>query len=124
MIDVYPLLEEKGGTKRFSNCDYDTLLERADTPSLANTRISNMMMCILKCINLINYPEYLKEVFQFSTTEYSLRGTNVLVWPNPKHLHIALTQLEMPHQKGGGGGRVLPYKRLMGRCRWMGSHFQ
>ena len=22
-----------------------------------------------------------------------------------------------------GGGRVLPYKRLMGMCRWMGSHF-
>ena len=24
---------------------------------------------------------------------------------------------------GGGGGWVLPYKRLMGMCRWMGSHF-
>ena len=81
MIDVYPLLEEKGGIKRFSKCDYDSLLERADTPSLANTTISNMMMCILKCINFINYPEYLKEVFQFSTTDYSLRGTNVLVLP-------------------------------------------
>ena len=23
----------------------------------------------------------------------------------------------------GAGGRVLPYKRLMGLCRWMGSHF-
>ena len=23
----------------------------------------------------------------------------------------------------GGGGGVLPYKRLMGICRWMGSHF-
>ena len=22
-----------------------------------------------------------------------------------------------------GGGEVLPYKRLMGMCRWMGSHF-
>ena len=22
-----------------------------------------------------------------------------------------------------GGGKVLPYKRLMGMCRWMGSHF-
>ena len=24
---------------------------------------------------------------------------------------------------GGGGGRFLPYKRLVGMCRWMGSHF-
>ena len=24
---------------------------------------------------------------------------------------------------GGGGGGVLPYKRLLGMCRWMGSHF-
>ena len=23
----------------------------------------------------------------------------------------------------GGGGGVLSYKRLMGMCRWMGSHF-
>ena len=107
MIDVYPLLEEKGGIKRFSNCDYDTLLERADTPSLANTRISTMMMCILKCINFINYSEYLKEVFQFITTDYSLRGTNVLVLPNPKQLHTALTQLEMPHREGGGEGYFL-----------------
>ena len=24
---------------------------------------------------------------------------------------------------GGGGGGALPYKRLIGMCRWMGSHF-
>ena len=24
---------------------------------------------------------------------------------------------------GVGGGGVLPYKRLMGMCRWIGSHF-
>ena len=24
---------------------------------------------------------------------------------------------------GRGGGWVLPYKRLMGMCRWMGSHY-
>ena len=28
---------------------------------------------------------------------------------------------EGPAARGGGG--VLPYKRLMGMCRWMGSHF-
>ena len=26
-------------------------------------------------------------------------------------------------QPGVGGGGVLPYKRLLGMCRWMGSHF-
>ena len=24
---------------------------------------------------------------------------------------------------GGGGGGILPSRRLMGMCRWMGSHF-
>ena len=27
------------------------------------------------------------------------------------------------HNTMGGGGGVPPYKRLMGMCRWMGSHF-
>ena len=27
------------------------------------------------------------------------------------------------HIRPGGGGGVLPYKRLLGMCRWMGSHF-
>ena len=31
-----------------------------------------------------------------------------------------VTALPFP---GGGGGGVLPYKRLMGMCRWMGLHF-
>ena len=26
-------------------------------------------------------------------------------------------------KKPGGGGGVLPYKRLIGMCHWMGSHF-
>ena len=31
-------------------------------------------------------------------------------------------QKEVAFAKRPGGG-VLPYKRLMGICRWMGSHF-
>ena len=27
------------------------------------------------------------------------------------------------HGNLGRGGGVLPYKRLMGMCRWMGSHY-
>ena len=41
------------------NCDYDSLLEQAGTPSLANKRVSNMMMCIFKSINFTNHPAYL-----------------------------------------------------------------
>ena len=33
--------------------------------------------------------------------------------------HAKIVTQAMP----GGGGGVLPYKRLMGMCRWMGSHF-
>ena len=28
-----------------------------------------------------------------------------------------------PDKHAPGGGGVLPYKRLIGMCRWMGSHF-
>lgn len=45
--------------------DCDSLLERASTPSLANTckRISNMMTCIVKCIDFSNYLAYLNSCF-------------------------------------------------------------
>ena len=32
-------------------------------------------------------------------------------------------KLEMCLSYPGPGGGVLPYKRLMGMCRWIGSHF-
>ena len=76
------------------NCDYDSLLERADTLSLVNKIISNMMTSSFNCINFTNYPEYLKELFQFRTSDYGLRGANVSS-QNPKQLHMVLTQLEM-----------------------------
>ena len=30
---------------------------------------------------------------------------------------------EAPRRRWRGGGGVLPYKRLKGMCRWVGSHF-
>ena len=30
----------------------------------------------------------------------------------------------MAARDGGGGGGLLPYKRLLGMCRWMEPHFQ
>ena len=43
-----------------------------------------MMTSIFKFINFTNCPAYPKELFQFKTFDYSLRGTNVLVLPKPK----------------------------------------
>ena len=34
-----------------------------------------------------------------------------------------MQSVEKQNEKPGGGGGVLPYKRLVGMCRWMGSHF-
>ena len=31
--------------------------------------------------------------------------------------------LRFPYMVRPGGGGLLPKKRLMGMCRWMGSHF-
>ena len=39
---------------------------------------------------------------------------------SPKH--DASAELELQRVRGGGGG-ALPSNRLMGMCRWMGSHF-
>ena len=37
---------------------------------------------------------------------------------------IATVNFRLHHLRlGGGRGGVLPYKRLMGMCRWMGLHF-
>jgi len=32
-------------------------------------------------------------------------------------------KLPFPLLRNARGGGVLPYKRLIGMCRWMGSHF-
>ena len=39
----------------------------------------------LNCVcDITNYPTHLKKSFQFRTSDYSLRRTNVLVLPRPK----------------------------------------
>ena len=42
---------------------------------------------------------------------FGLEWKNNLEWSRPGR------------EPGGGGGFALHYKRLMGMCRWMGSHF-
>ena len=39
------------------------------------------------------------------------------------HVYPERALAKQEHDPGGGGG-VLPYKRLIGMCRWMGPHFQ
>ena len=43
-----------------------------------------MMICIFISTNFTNHPAYLKELFQFRKSDYSLRGTNMLVLLKPK----------------------------------------
>ena len=38
------------------------------------------------------------------------------MWPFMQCVTLLLIHVDTP-------GRVFPYKRLMGMCRWMGSHF-
>ena len=40
-----------------------------------------------------------------------------------KCLESKKKELETDLVPGGGGGEVLPSKRLLGMCRWMESHF-
>ena len=51
-----------------------------------------------------------------------------MVWSKDYYSSFSLCMLSlrsMVAQGGGGGGGegLLPYKRLMGMCRWMGRHF-
>ena len=38
-------------------------------------------------------------------------------------LEVLLEIFEIVDSSPGGGGGVLPSKRLLGMCHWMGSHF-
>ena len=38
-------------------------------------------------------------------------------------MHLNVLKAGVVPGKGGGGGGVLSYKRPMGMCHWMGSHF-
>ena len=48
--------------------------------------------------------------------------TFLLLRSNRKPSYPGYRFLSFRHKKYRGGG-VLPYKRLMGMCRWIGSHF-
>ena len=51
-----------------------------------------------------------------------MRRKNVEVWMPKSPLEVLVdVQLQVKVSEGGGG--VLPHKRLMGMCYWMGLHF-
>ena len=41
----------------------------------------------------------------------------------PKSLLEVLVDVQLQVKVSGGGAGVIPHKRLMGMCRWMGLHF-
>ena len=51
--------------------------------------------------------------------------TSSMIWPVYSDTCAIHRSLELTYSPGGGGGgrEVLPSKRLLGMCRWMGSHF-
>ena len=52
-----------------------------------------------------------------------MRRKNVELWMPESPLEVLVdVQLQVKVSEGGGGG-VLPHKRLMGMCCWMGLHF-
>ena len=51
--------------------------------------------------------------------KFSCRKWRVVSLFGTKYVYVV--PFTDPRPRGGG---VLPYKRLMGMCRWMGSHFQ
>ena len=58
-------------------------------------------------------------VLRAQTCDYAQQFLNYL------QSHAFLAEIDTPTRvyNNPGGGVVLPYERLMGMCRWMGSHF-
>ena len=66
--------------------------------------------------NLKIFIDYLNHIHPSIKFTSSHSSTNV------SFLDVNVSLTNDGNTRGGGGG-VLPYKRLMGMCRWMGSHF-
>lgn len=51
------------------------------TTNLANRRIQNMILSVLKCLHFGKYAKFLKDIFKLRSSTYSLRGTDILSLP-------------------------------------------
>lgn len=61
----------------------DNDLEKSGTVSLYNKPIQHMLLICFKCLNISDYPKYLKELLTRHFIIYSLRGTNILSLSKP-----------------------------------------
>jgi len=68
-----------------TNSSYDELLKKAETASLYNGRIHNMLIVVFKRIFVSTYPKYLKELFTLRNSKYLLREKNILTLPEPRN---------------------------------------
>ena len=57
---------------------YDELLKKANIASLYTGRLHKILMVVFKSLFVSTYPGYLKELFVFRNSSYSLRGKNIL----------------------------------------------
>ena len=60
---------------------YGDLLQRIGVCSFSNQRIQNIL--IFKCLDLEQYPQYLKGLRSLRSVDYSMRGTDILSLSKP-----------------------------------------
>ena len=69
---------------------YDELLKKAKIASLYTGRLHKILMVVFKSLFVSTYPGYLKELFVFRNSSYSLRGKNILTLPIPRTTNYGL----------------------------------
>jgi len=69
------------------------LLKKAKIPSLYTGRLHKILMVVFKSLFVSTYPKYLKELFVFRNSSYSLRGHNILNLPKPRTTHYGLESI-------------------------------
>ena len=78
---------------------YDELLKKAKIASLYTgvsketvvlRRLHKILMVVFKSLFVSTYPGYLKELFVFRNSSYSLRGKNILTLPIPRTTNYGL----------------------------------
>ena len=61
--------------------------------SLYTGRLRKILMVVFKSLFVSTYPGYLKELFVFRNSSYSLRGKNILTLPIPRTTNYGLESI-------------------------------